>query len=151
MGRYFNTEGQCEPELHYMVRLDDRLREIRQRYVERGSYFVINRGRQYGKTTTLYALAEYLKYDYITVFMDFQEISQEEFRSEDAFSTAFAKIFTRAFLEGSPQGEEMLPMSAIQKNGSGIVLRELFRCSWISCRCCANITWIGGGDPLSSP
>lgn len=46
MGRYFNTEGQCEPELHYMVRLDDRLREIRQRYVERGSYFVINRGRQ---------------------------------------------------------------------------------------------------------
>lgn len=108
-----------------MVRLDDRLREIRQRYVERGSYFVINRGRQYGKTTTLYALAEYLKKDYITVFIDFQEISQEEFRSEDAFSTAFAEIFTRAFLEGSPQGEEILPISAIQKNGSGIVLREL--------------------------
>ena len=133
MRRYFNTEGQCEPELHYMVRLDERLREIRQRYVERGSYFVINRGRQYGKTTTLYALAEYLKDDYITVFLDFQEISQEEFRSEDAFSTAFAEIFTRAFLEGSPQGEEMLPVAAIQKNGSGIVLRELF--VWLSNIC----------------
>ena len=136
MRRYFNTEGQCEPELHYMVRLDDRLREIRQRYVERGSYFVINRGRQYGKTTTLYALAEYLKEDYITVLLDFQEISQEEFRSEDAFSTAFAEIFTRAFLEGSPQGEKILPMTAIQKNGSGIVLRELF--VWLSDICGAS-------------
>lgn len=59
MKRKFNTEGQCAPELHYMVRLDGRMREIKERYVEPGSYFVINRGRQYGKTTTLWALEEY--------------------------------------------------------------------------------------------
>lgn len=54
MQRYFNTEGVCNPKKHYMVNLDDRLEQIKERYVERGSYFVINRGRQYGKTTTLW-------------------------------------------------------------------------------------------------
>ncbi len=37
MRRYFNTEGQCEPDMHYMVRLDDRLKKIRERYVDGGS------------------------------------------------------------------------------------------------------------------
>lgn len=97
MKKYFNTEGICNPRCHYMVPLDDRLYKIRQRYVERGSYFVINRGRQYGKTTTLRALAEYLQSDYIVLSMDFQEISTAEFENEAAFSRAFAKIFLKAF------------------------------------------------------
>ncbi len=60
MRRYFNTEGQCEPEIHYMVRLGDRLNRIKQFFIDRGKYFVMNRGWQYGKTTTLCALEEYL-------------------------------------------------------------------------------------------
>lgn len=77
--RYFNTEGVCRPAEHYMVRLDDRLDKIKRLYVDRRKYFVINRGRQYGKTTTLRALEEYLKDEYIVVSMDFQSISTEEF------------------------------------------------------------------------
>ena len=69
--RYFNTEGICDPRLHYMVRLDDRLREIKRLYVDRGKYFLINRGRQYGKTTTLRALAKYLREEYLVLSMDF--------------------------------------------------------------------------------
>ena len=65
--RYFNTEGVCRPDEHYMVRLDDRLRNIKRLYVDRRKYFVINRGRQYGKTTTLRALEEYLKGEYLVV------------------------------------------------------------------------------------
>ena len=61
MRRYFNTEGRCRPQQHYMVGLDDRLDRIKRLFVDRGKYFVINRGRQYGKTTTLMALAEYLR------------------------------------------------------------------------------------------
>ena len=71
MERYFNTEGLCNPERHYMVRLDGRLRQMKERYVDRGSYFVINRGRQYGKTTILRALAEYIRPVYAVVSMDF--------------------------------------------------------------------------------
>lgn len=92
MERYFNTEGLCEPKKHYMVRLDERLALIRKRYVERGSYFVINCGRQYGKTTTLRALALYLNEDYVVLSLDFQGIGTEEFRDEAAFVKAFAKL-----------------------------------------------------------
>lgn len=59
--RYFNTEGRCKPELHYMAPLAERLKKIKEQYVDREKYFVINRGRQYGKTTTLMELTRYLK------------------------------------------------------------------------------------------
>lgn len=131
MNRYFNTEGLREPEIHYMVRLDDRLQTIRRRFVDRSSYFVINRGRQYGKTTTLRALAEYLKDEYITVSLDFQEIGTEEFRDENAFSRAFAAIFAKAFKSGNYQDSEGIEEP--KKEGDGIALRELF--VWLSDIC----------------
>ncbi len=77
--RYFNTEGVCRPDVHYMVCLDDRLDKIKRLYVDQGKYFIINRGRQYGKTTTLKALAEYLKKDYVVIAMDFQMMSTANF------------------------------------------------------------------------
>lgn len=138
MNRYFNTEGLCDPEIHYMVSLDDRLRIIRRRFVERGSYFVINRGRQYGKTTTLRALAEYLRDEYITVFLDFQEIGTEEFQDENSFSRAFAEIFSRALKTGycrEDAGEGILPQERPGKDGCRIALREMF--VWLS-GICAN-------------
>jgi hypothetical protein len=41
-------------------------------YIEQGAYFTINRGRQYGKTTTLFQLAERLKNDCITLRTSFE-------------------------------------------------------------------------------
>ena len=101
MRRYFNTEGQCEPDMHYMVRLDDRLKKIKVRYVDRGSYFVINRGRQYGKTTTLRALAEYLRNDYAVISLDFQKLSDANFRDEYAFVVAFIEQIAEIYEEDS--------------------------------------------------
>ncbi len=89
MMRYFNTEGRCRPEQHYMVRLDERLEVIREQFVARGKYFVINRGRQYGKTTTLMALAEYLKEEYIVISLDFQRMSTASFGDEHTFVVKF--------------------------------------------------------------
>lgn len=85
MIRYFNTEGICRPNEHYMVRLDARIKKIKAFYVDREKYFVINRGRQYGKTTTLEALAEYLKDEYIVFFVDFQMMSTTSFADEWIF------------------------------------------------------------------
>lgn len=84
--RYFNTEGICRPEEHYMVRLDEKLEEIKRLYVDRGKYFVINRGRQYGKTTTLSALETYLGEEYHVFFLDFQMLSTADFKDEQTFS-----------------------------------------------------------------
>lgn len=95
--RYFNTEGRCKPNEHYMVCLDDRLDKIRQEFVEQGKYFIINRGRQYGKTTTLMALAEHLKSDYVVILMDFQLMSTANFESEQTFAAKFIGQIERYF------------------------------------------------------
>lgn len=97
MKRYFNTEGRCRPDKHYMVRLDDRLDKIKRLFVDRGKYFVINRGRQYGKTTTLMALAEYLKDDYAVISMDFQMMSSANFVDEETFVVAFLEYLEDVF------------------------------------------------------
>lgn len=89
MKRKFNITGSCNPKRHYMVRLDDRLKKIREDYVDDGSYFIINRGRQYGKTTMLNALEEYLKDDYLVLSLDFQLMGTEDFSDETTFSRAF--------------------------------------------------------------
>lgn len=123
--RYFNTEGLCKPDEHYMVRLDDRLEKIKRLYVDRGKYFVINRGRQYGKTTTLRALEEYLKDEYLVVSLDFQGISTEEFADEKTFVCAFTKAFLMAFPSG--QKEDWLkPLEEFVGNKSFGCLYELF-------------------------
>ncbi len=101
MERRFNITGSCNLQRHYMVKLDGRLKQIKEKYVDYGSYFVINRGRQYGKTTTLKALKQYLSNDYIVLSLDFQELGTEEFADAATFARAFAKVFIRAFKTGS--------------------------------------------------
>ncbi len=91
MSRYFNTEGSCNPLDHYMVNLDGRLDQIKTECAEPGKYFTINRARQYGKTTTLGALAGYLRKWYEVVELDFQMLSQADFKSESTFVAAFAR------------------------------------------------------------
>lgn len=89
--RSFNTNGICSPEKHYMVNLDHRLAEVKI-LVDDGKYFTINRERQFGKTTTLQALGDYLNNDYFVVSMDFQmQMSNAKFKSENSFSHAFAR------------------------------------------------------------
>lgn len=97
--RYFNTEGCCKPTMHYMVPLDDRLETIKKLYVDRGKYFVINRGRQYGKTTTLRALTEYLQDDYTVISMDFQLMSTASFEDEQIFVVSFIRYLEDLILD----------------------------------------------------
>ena len=60
--------------------------------VDDGKYFTINRARQYGKTTTLYALCVALEDDYIVISLDFQDLSDTVFESEGAFAQGMARI-----------------------------------------------------------
>lgn len=128
MRKYFNTEGVCIPEKHYMVPLDGRIRHIKEKYVERGSYFIINRGRQYGKTTTLRLLAQYLRQEYLVVSMDFQGIGTEGFRNETMFSRAFAKLFSRAVkVSDMESGNEVYEILApLTTEAPAISLMDLF-------------------------
>lgn len=96
MRKEFNITGLCVPGKHYMVDLGSRLEQMK-KMVDQGQYFTINRARQYGKTTTLAALAEYLKKEYIVVFLDFQMIGSAMYDREDSFARAFAACFLDEF------------------------------------------------------
>lgn len=56
----FNTTGACIPNKHYMIDLKSRMIQIKA-MIDAGEYFTINRARQYGKTTMLTALRNYLQ------------------------------------------------------------------------------------------
>lgn len=127
MERYFNTEGLCKPEKHYMVRLDDRLSKIKRLFVDREKYFVINRGRQYGKTTTLRALAEYLKEDYLVISMDFQMLGTASFENEDVFSHTFAEVLTGKLEQVEAENkQELIELLVSFDKGERGTLRNLF-------------------------
>lgn len=101
MNRYFNITGCCNPQEHYMVNLDSRLAQIK-KMIDRGQYFSINKGRQYGKTTILKALREYLKNDYVVISMDFQFVSTSEFATENSFVRAFARLLWSRYHKEMP-------------------------------------------------
>lgn len=139
MQRYFNTEGCCKPGIHYMVRLDERLDKIKRLFVDKGKYFIINKGRQYGKTTTLMELAEYLKTDYIVFFIDFQIMSSASFKEEQSFVVSFIEhmeelVNMEPELREAIDGESFQNMVSL-KHQEGISLDRLFR-SWS--RLCQN-------------
>ncbi len=126
--RHFNTEGVCRPEEHYMVRLDARLERIKRELVDRKKYFVVNRGRQYGKTTTLSALERYLKEKYTVLALDFQLMGTGDFADEATFVRVFAGTVLDALSLAEPDGRDELqkPLAQIVDKRTGSSLNELF-------------------------
>lgn len=93
--RSFNTAGTCFPELHYMVDVTERLERIRG-LIGRGEYFCINRGRQYGKTTTLRALEHFLRDEYVVFRISVEALDDAAFASSGTLMRAFAgKLLNR--------------------------------------------------------
>ena len=124
MAKYFNVIGVCRPSEHYMVSLDGRLAEIR-KMIDRKYYFAMNRGRQYGKTTTLAALKDFLQEDFIVASLDFQFLSQADFETERIFSAAFARRFAAVLRRVSEAAGEAL--DRIKEYGDeGCALSVLF-------------------------
>ena len=110
----FNTTGACIPSIHYMVDIDDKLKKIK-KMVDDGSYFVINRARQYGKTTTLSRLETYLGGEYVVISLDFQMISNGDFRDEETFVSSFTEMFL----------DTVRKTAAVERNLSANILNEL--------------------------
>lgn len=132
MSKTFNVSADCKPELHYMVDIGGRLREIK-RMVDRGDYFTINRARQYGKTTTLKALKRYLIKEYIVISLDFQKMSHEDFRTENLFVRAFSgEVLKKADLKEVMPRDIRGNLQRLKDRGVGIEdgrrLAELFEC-----------------------
>ena len=95
--REFNVTGICVPHMHYMVDISAKIEKIF-KLVEGTKYFTINRGRQYGKTTTIGRLEKRLAGDYICASISFQYSSDKMFASEEGFSQGFLNRIYRALL-----------------------------------------------------
>ena len=114
-----------------MVNLDSRLAQIKD-MVDKGQYFCINRGRQYGKTTLLDALQSYLRNDYTVISMDFQsQMSVATFENEKTFS----KAFIDAFVETAMFSDETALMEIAKRELTSVTnLVELFRKLSVVCK-----------------
>lgn len=80
MRKKFHVTGNCVPDKHYMVNINDKINKIVVDYIQLGRYFTINQARQYGKTTMLCLLEEKLKENYIVLSLSF-ESADEYFKS----------------------------------------------------------------------
>ncbi len=88
----FNTTGTCHPDRHYMVDITERL-EIIRKMIDKGDYFCINRGRQYGKTTTLANLKAYLENAGYCVFsISFEGVDDSYFNTQSTLGAMFVRL-----------------------------------------------------------
>jgi len=91
----FKVAGACVPSKHYMVDISNKITQIK-KLIDSGSYFTINRARQYGKTTTLYELRRCLADEYTVVKISFEGLGDETFASPEEFCPAFVGLIVMA-------------------------------------------------------
>ena len=93
----FNTTGLCISEKHYLVDTTNKLKKIF-RLIDAEEYFTINRSRQFGKTTTLSLLKEFLeskKEGYLVIETSFEGLGEHAFSSEQNFCNTFITLINR--------------------------------------------------------
>jgi hypothetical protein len=93
MEKEFNITGRCYAHLHYMGDVSKQLAQTI-KMVEKGLYFIINRPRQYGKTTTLFSIADTFRKreDYIAFNISFEGIGDAIFEDEGRFAPGFLRL-----------------------------------------------------------
>lgn len=141
MKKKFNITGVCYPHLHYMMDTSQKLKEV-MAMVEEGEYFIINRPRQYGKTTTLFLLAEELtkSADYIAIEMNFQGIDEQWHESDQAFAQMFLNQLQKSLEYGKPEANALVNqlekvvtgMDALSDVISELVRKLRWKNGWIS-------------------
>ena len=135
----FNTAGTCRPNEHYMVDIAERM-EIIRKMVANGDYFCINRGRQYGKTTTLEAISNQLSDEYCVFLISFEIVSDTTFADEDRFYATFVWLLAQQFewvpLAGLDDGVKELIQNFLESHEERCSEKELTK--FISTICHRN-------------
>lgn len=111
MKKIFNVTGACNPQRHYMADISGILDKIG-KMIETGQYFIINRPRQYGKTTVMYALERMLQDKYLIIQTSFEGIGDSAFESEDSFCNVFLELLGESTAFYSQELSEFLMQSS---------------------------------------
>jgi len=93
--RKFNIAGSVIPEQHYYVDLAPQIEKLMM-LAEEGAYFVINRPRQFGKTTVLNFLARHLQAagTYAPALISFEDFTQRPDITEGEFYAEVAQLIS---------------------------------------------------------
>jgi AAA-like domain len=113
MEKKFNVTGNCFSDKHYMADVSQKMAATL-KLVQDGEYFIINRPRQYGKTTTLFSLSDILrkKGDYIALNMSFEGLDDAFFEQDENFATGFVGLLGDYASAYAPELEAWLVESA---------------------------------------
>ncbi len=116
----FNITGTCIPEKHYMVDISKKIQKILE-MIEEGSYFTINRPRQYGKTTTLYFLEKALQDRYLLISTSFEGLGEDKFKTEESFcSGIFSTLSSGMIYETTEIKKSFLELGTNLRNLEGV-------------------------------
>ena len=125
--------GTYRPNEHYMVDITDRL-EIIRKMVSKGDYFCINRGRQYGKTTTLEALSDYLKNDNSVFSISFEGLDDDTFATASTVGLEFLNLLLmEASVNGASEDVKNLLEDAISSEGDKLSTTDFTRIIYRLC------------------
>ena len=93
LAKRFNITGTCIPKKNYMVNTSHKLNEIL-KLIDNEEYFIINKPRQYGKTTTMFLLEKELdkREDYLVIRTSFEGVGDIMFDNEEVFSKEFTDL-----------------------------------------------------------
>ena len=87
--RKFNVTGTCYPEEHYMADISRQVEDAC-KLVRDNNYFCINRGRQYGKTTTLLQVKRKLEQEgYCVLSLSFEGLDDISYSSTAKMAATF--------------------------------------------------------------
>ena len=117
MVKKFNETGVCFPEDHFMGDISQKL-AVTYQMVEDGAYFIINRPRQYGKTTMLFTVADKLiqSGEYVVFNISFEGIGSAIFEEEQVFSQGFVDILSDYAYESAPELEDWMKSKVKEVN-----------------------------------
>ena len=117
MIKKFNDVGLCFPEDHFMANITEKVNAT-YKMVEEGAYFIINRPRQYGKTTMMNTIASALiaSGDYVVFNISFEGIGDLIFQEEQRFSQGFVQLLSDFAFESAPELETWLQSKSKKVN-----------------------------------
>ncbi len=94
-----------------MADISEKLHTIIRQYIHQGKYFTISQARQYGKTTILYLLEQYLKEEYLVSRIC--QLADERLPAASAFKSLH-EVWTPSGISAAEQLDLFLSELAIE-------------------------------------
>ena len=104
MAKRFNTSVTCDPELHYMVDVTNKMK-VFEGLIDDKCYFTITRARQFGKTSALKWIYNNLNDRYLVVSISFEDTEDSDWLSTTTFYKTFCEYMAEAFQSIKIQSE----------------------------------------------